>query len=427
MARPIGNTALKAARQAVGLSSQPAFANALTTVARQLGMGEVMVSMRQIRRWESATPGWPQGDYQRLLVHVLHLPIEELGFTPPWGRSTPARPAPATPAAVVATYAASTLRAPLPRPASATGSQPATIGADYAVVTQAHRRLYWSVAPATLYQAVSGHADLGTALLAETTGVARRILAASLAESLLMGGRIQFFDLRQPAQAEPTYLRALQAAGEADDSLLGAAVLAHSAFIPGWAGRRDDATERMAAARTYARRGPASAELLAWLDAVEAECLTRCGDQRGALGLLRHAEDVLAAGSQHASPDWFTWFSPVRLHAFRGNTELAAGLIPQARTTLEQALAELGDTDGKQRVVVLGDLAAVEAAARQPEQACALLEQALDQLSVTWYATGMERVRDARRALTPWQDMPAVQRVDDRLYSWSATLSSLQR
>lgn len=426
MARPIGNAALKAARQAAGLSSQPAFAAALSAAARQLGMGQVDVSMRQIRRWESATPPWPQDDYQRLLVHVLHLPIEELGFTPPWGRSAPASPTLAPPAAA-STYAAPALRAPLPRPANATGSQPATIGADYAIVTEAHRRLYWSVAPATLYQAVSGHADLGTALLAETTGVARRILAASLAESLLLAGRIQFFDLRQPTQAEPTYLRALQAAGEADDSLFGAAVLAHSAFIPGWAGRREDATERMAAARTYARRGPASAELLAWLNAVEAECLTRCGDQRGALALLQRAEDMLATGNEHASPSWFTWFSPVRLHAFRGNTELAAGLIPQARTTLEQTLTELPETDGKQRVVVLGDLAAVEAAARRPEEACALLEQALDQLSVTWYATGMERVREARRALAPWQDMPAVQRVDDRLYSWSATLSSLQR
>ncbi|MFE6049388.1 hypothetical protein ACFQ6N_01365 [Kitasatospora sp. NPDC056446] len=115
------------------------------------------------------------------------------------------------------------------------------------------------------------------------------------------------------------------------------------------------------------------------------------------------------------------------MRAFRGNTELRAGLIPQARTTLEQTLAELPKTDGKQRTVVLADLAAVEAAARHPEEACVLLEKALDQLAVTWYATGMERVRDARRALTPWQASAAVQHVDDRLYSWSATLSALRR
>ena len=427
MSRPTGNTALKAARQTAGLSSQQAFADALSNAARQLGMGQVIVSTRQIRRWESDTPPWPQDDYQRLLTHVLHLPVESLGFRAPWDRSAaPAVPFAAAPPSRGA-QAPTALRAALPRPAQASGSQPATIGADFAIVTEAHRRLYWSVAPATLVQAVAEHANLGTALLGETSGVARRILASALAESLLLAARIQFFDLRQPDSADATLVRALQAAGEADDSLLGAAVLGHAAFIPGWAGRRDDALERMQAARTYARRGPASAELLAWLDAVEAECLTRCGDYRGALALLHHAEDTLAAGREHASPDWLTWFSPVRLAAFKGNTELLAGHLPQARTTLESVLGDLGAPEGKQRVVVLGDLAAVEAASSRPDAACALLEQALDQLAVTWYATGMDRVREARRALAQWQDTAAVQRVDDRLYSWSATLSSLQR
>ncbi|MFD0572694.1 hypothetical protein ACFQ0T_30090 [Kitasatospora gansuensis] len=276
-------------------------------------------------------------------------------------------------------------------------------------------------------QAVIEHAALGTTLLGETSGVARRVLATALAESHLLVGRIQFFDLRQADQADTMYLRALQAAGEADDALLGTAILAHMAFIPGWAGRRDEAVERMVAARTYARRGPASAELLAWLDAVEAECLTRCGDQRGALALLRRAEDTLAVGSEHLSPDWFTWFSPVRLAAFKGNTELAAGHLPQAHTTLRRVLDELPATDGKQRIVVLADLAAVEAASGDYLTACGLAEQALDQLAATWYATGMDRVRDVRRALARWQDSAEVRRLDDRLYSWGATLSSLQR
>lgn len=427
MPSPLGNTALKAARQAAGLSSQPAFAAAIRTAARQLGMGEVAVSLRQIRRWESATPPWPQDDYQRLLVHVLHLPIEELGFTPPWSRHGATDGRAAAPG-TRPTYAAPALRAALPRPTPASASQPATIGADYAIVTEAHRRLYWSVAPAALHQAVAEHANLGTMLLGETSGVARRILASALAESLLLNGRIQFFDLRQPEQADPTLLHALQAAGEADDSLLGAAILAHSAFIPGWAGRREDAAERMAAARAYARRGPTSPPFLAWMDAVEAECLTRCGDHRGALGLLRRAEDTLAADrGEVLPPDWFDWFTPVRLAAFTGNTELTAGHLPQARETLRRALEQLGETDGKQKVVVLADLAAVEAAAGRPVEACELAEAALDQLAVAWYAMGMERVRGVRRALGRWQELPEVRRLDDRLYSWSATLSSLQR
>ena len=86
MTHPIGNVRLKAARQHAGYASQQALADALTRAAPQLGLGHLEISDRQIRRWESASPPWPRADHQRLLVHVLQLPIEELGFTPAVGR-----------------------------------------------------------------------------------------------------------------------------------------------------------------------------------------------------------------------------------------------------------------------------------------------------------------------------------------------------
>lgn len=242
-----------------------------------------------------------------------------------------------------------------------------------------------------------------------------------------MAGRIEFFDLRQPQAAASTYVAALQAAGEADDSLLGSAVLAHSAFVPGWAGEREAAADRMAAARTYARRGAAPALMLAWLDAVEAECETRCGNLRTALNLSRHAENLLADPDSEAEPplpQWLDWFTPVRLAAFKGNTELRAGHLPQARTTLRGVLDALPEHDGKQRTVILGDLAPVEAAAGDPDEACAYATRALDQLAETWYATGMDRVREVRRALSPWQGARCVRGLDDRLHGWQTTLSA---
>lgn len=313
---------------------------------------------------------------------------------------------------------------PLPRPTNAV--QPPTIGADYASITVAHRRLYWSVQPSHLHPTVVEHARLGHYLLAETTGVARRLLATALAESLLLAGRIEFFDLRQSDDADATYVRALQAAGEADDPLLGAAILAHAAFIPGWAQRRNDVAERLRAARTYARRGPASAEFLAWIDAVEAECDTRCGRPTDALRTIARAEHVLDTGGEHRSPEWFTWFSPVRLAAFKGNTQIKAGRHAQARDTLTAALAELTAVEGKQRTVILADLAAVEVARKQPAEACMHAHEALDQLAITWYATGMERIREVRHRLQPWAEADCVRRLDDRLYGWQTTLSALR-
>jgi tetratricopeptide (TPR) repeat protein len=311
-------------------------------------------------------------------------------------------------------------------PTQAVALQPATTAADFEAVTRSHRRLYWSVAPATLHPATVAHTTLGCALLAETAGQTRQRIAAALAESYLLAGRIEFFDMREAERAQQTLLRALQAAGEADDALMGSAVLAHMAFVPAWVGDREAAIERMVAARTYARRGLPSAELLSWLDAVEAECETRCGNTRTALHLLRHAEDVLANGGEHETPEWLDWFTPARLAAFKGNTELRAGHLPQARTTLLRALEALGPEE-KQRTVVLGDLAAVEATAGHPEAACQYALQALDQLERTWYATGMDRVREVRRALAPHQQEQCVRELDDRLYSWSTTVSALAR
>ncbi|WP_329115479.1 transcriptional regulator [Streptomyces sp. NBC_01465] len=418
MPRLAGNIKLKAARMAAGYNSQQALATAMTAQGLSVGV-------RQVRRWESTNPPWPHPDCQVVLTQLLSQDIEALGFTAPDGRDGQ-RPDPIRRRFVATAAIAAVGLATVPSQAVA-ARQPASVASDFEAVTCSHRRLYWSVAPATLHPAALAHATLGCALLPETAGATRSLLAASLAETYLLAGRIEFFDLREPDRAQETWLRALQAAGEADDALLGSAILAHTAFIPGWAGERDRAAERMVAARTYARRGSASAELWAWLDAVEAECETRCGNTRTALHLIGHGEDILAAGGEHENPVWMDWFSPVRLAAFKGNTQLRAGHFPQARTTLLQVLDELGPESDKQRTVIYGDLAAVEAATSNPEEACRYALLALDQLAITWYATGMDRVREVRRSLTPHQHEQCVRDLDDRLYGWGTTVSALAR
>jgi len=418
--RGMGNVRLKAARQHVGLPSQQALADALTRAAPQLGMGHLMISARQVRRWESAEPPWPRGDHQKLLVHVLHLPIEELGFTAPW---TDSKRGLETEQAVS--------RRSLPKVADSTPMasgmvQPQSAVGDYATVTAAYRRLYATVPPQHLHDAVMEHARVGRRLMPETLGVSRQILAAALAEALLLAGRMQFFDLRRPEDAEGTYVQALQAAAEAQDSLLGAAILAHAAFIPAWVKDLEQAGDRLRAARVYARRAAASADVIAWIDAVEAECESISGNVRPALKVIDRAEATLATPNEHESPAWFTWFSPVRLAAFKGNIQLKAGLLSQARKTLKSAVEEASPADDKQLTVILSDLAAVEAASGHTEEACKYAEQALDQLARTWYGTGMERVLEVRRSLQAEATLECVQHLDDRLYDWQTTLSALR-
>src|ERR1022692_2273944 len=107
----------------------------------------------------------------------------------------------------------------------------------------------------------------------------------------------------------------------------------------------------------------------------------------------------------------------------RRNCPRGGGRPPLTRPVpLEPAPA----ADEKQRTVILGEPAAVEAAQESPESACQYAEQALDQLTRTWYATGMDRVLEVRKALQPWAGHDCVQRLDDRLYGWQTTLSTLQ-
>ncbi|MFJ9980181.1 helix-turn-helix transcriptional regulator [Streptomyces cyaneofuscatus] len=408
MSQPRINARLRSARVAAGYHSQQALADAL-------GVG-----VRQVRRWESSTPPWPHPDLQAALSHFLGQSMEELGFTPPPGRDIGRHQHRS------ALGSAGKGLAAVPVRSSAT-MQPVSVGGDFAAVTRAHRSLYWSVAPTALHPTVIGHAELGCVLLAETAGRTRQSVACSLSETWLLAGRIQFFDLRESDEADETWLRGLQAAREAEDHLLGAAALAHMAFVPGWEGRRNEAAQRMVAARTYARRGDPPALLLAWLDAVEAECETRAGHVRTALHLINHGEDVLAKDNGAPVPEWFDWFSAPRLAAFKGNTQLRAGHLPQARVTLSAALDQLSEAEAKQRTVVLGDLAAVEAAAGETEVACRYAVLALDQLERTWYATGMDRVREVRQTLVAHQHEQCVRELDERLYDWSTTVSALAR
>src|SRR6266704_2992404 len=199
---------------------------------------------------------------------------------------------------------------------------------------------------------VTAHANLGTAMLPAVPEAARPSLAAAVAESSLLAGRLDFFDLRKPEGAQASFVVALQAAYDARDPLLGSAILAHMAFIPAFAGANNKAKEardKIRAARAFASRRPAPPEMLAWLDAVEAEVETRFGDTRRALRLISHAEDILATAEKRPIPSWLDWFSADRLAGFKGNTLLMDGQLGLARATLLQVLDRSGDTEAQQK------------------------------------------------------------------------------
>jgi hypothetical protein len=388
------------------LRSQQQLAEAITRAGLGIGL-RISITERTVRRWESDNPPWPHPDHQAAIEHLFGRPLTELGFTPPWAGSEPDTPHPAASPAAAASAAGGTLalfpRRPLADPL------PGSVAADYITITAAYRHMYWAVPPAQLHDTVAAHVRLGAGLLASVPEAARRALAAALSESSLLAGRIEFFDLQDPQQAQASLIIALQAAQDAHDPLLGSAALAHMAFIPAFSGdarRAEEARDKIRAARQFARRGSASPEMRAWLDAVEAETETRFGDTRKALQLIHHAEEIYATEEPRPSPAWLDWFSPVRLAGLKGNTLLTDRQPGPARQTLQEVLDHLPEDAAKQRSVILGDLAAVAVSEGNAEEACQLAELALDQLARTWYATGMARVRAVRASLSSCESLP---------------------
>jgi transcriptional regulator with XRE-family HTH domain/tetratricopeptide (TPR) repeat protein len=421
-----GNTRLRSARQALGLRSQQQLADAITRAGAQIGL-RISVTERTVRRWESDGPPWPSPEHQSAIESLFGRPITELGFTPPWidDDADYAGRAPASPAVIASTVASA--HAAFPNRVLADPLPGSTV-TDYLTITSAYRHMYWTVPTSQLHGPVASHVKLGVTLIASIPEASRRSLAAAISESSLLTGRIEFFDMQSPQQAQDSFVTALQAAQDAHDSLLGSAALAHMVFIPAFSGdsrRAGEARDKMRAAREFARRGSASPEMRAWLDAVEAEAETRFGDTRKALQLISHAEEIYAREEPRPSPPWLDWFSPVRLAGFKGNTLLAAHQPGQARETLQHVLDNLPEDAIKQRSVILGDLAAVAISEGKAEEACRLAEMALEQLSRTWYATGMDRVRAVRESLAQWESLPAVRRLDEKLYDWNTTLNAL--
>jgi len=423
-----GNTRLRSARQALGLRSQQQLADAVTRAGNSIGL-RISITARTVRRWESDAPPWPHPDHQAAVEALFQRPVTELGFTPPWAGAESGSPqpdsSPAFPAVTAGSLAGSLTVFPQRHPAA---SVPGSVVTDYISITSAHRHMYWTVPPAQLHDVVAAHVHLGARLVPSVPEAARRSLAAAVSESSLLAGRIEFFDLQNPAKGQASLVIALQAAQDAQDPLLGSAVLAHMAFIPAFSGdkkRAEEARDKIRAARAFARRGPASPEMLAWLDAVEAEVETRFGNTRKALQLIHHGEDIFTTEEPRPSPPWLDWFSPVRLAGFKGNTLLIAKQPGPARDTLQSVLDRLPPESAKQRSVILGDLAAAAVAENDPEQACLLAEEALDHLARYWYATGMDRVRAVRESLTKWESRPCVRRLDERLYDWNTTVSAL--
>jgi hypothetical protein len=277
----------------------------------------------------------------------------------------------------------------------------------YVMITECHRRLYWTSPARALYEAAYAHAQLGVEMLRGASGSARTTLATALAESALLTARLALFDLHSPAVAERCFDVALSATREAGDHALAAAVLGHMAFAPIFGPNPSQAHGLIDAALQHSWHG-VSPMVRSWLHCVSSEAESRAGNGVTA----RHETDLAAKAMESAAPqpDWLDFYGSARQNAFAGYAALSAGDGSDAAAFLAAALDGLTEQDGKQRTVVLADLATAHQ--DDIERAADYLNQAVDALSADWYRTGFDRIRAGRSML---RDSPDGTRLDQRL------------
>jgi tetratricopeptide (TPR) repeat protein len=280
-------------------------------------------------------------------------------------------------------------------------------------VTAAYRRMYHTVAAHDLIDDVAQHAQTTAGFWRRTADPElRRSLAAAASEITMLAGRMSFFDLGRPSQAEPYYQDALEAAQDAGDRPMQAVVLGNKSFLPRSRGDFASALQLLDQAK---RLVPDDPVVRSWAMALEAMTQAWAQEPTQSLAALEAAETVLDDAAPGAALAWFDYYDRPRLAGFKGQVHIRLAQPETAHTVLEEAMGALDPDAAKQRACYLADQATVCVDEGEVDQACQLGIQALQLLGEVEYETGVQRIRDLRVKLRPWRDHPAVADLTEQL------------
>jgi tetratricopeptide (TPR) repeat protein len=280
-------------------------------------------------------------------------------------------------------------------------------------VTAAYRRMYHTVAAHDLIDDVAQHAQTTAGFWRRTADPElRRSLAAAASEITMLAGRMSFFDLGRPSQAEPYYQDALEAAQDAGDRPMQAVVLGNKSFLPRSRGDFASALQLLDQAK---RLVPDDPVVRSWAMALEAMTQAWAQEPTQSLATLEAAETVLDDATPGAAPAWFDYYDRSRLAGFKGQVHIRLAQPETAHSVLEEAMGALDPDAAKQRACYLADRATVCVDEGEVDQACQLGIQALQLLGEVEYETGVQRVRDLRVKLRPWRNHPAVADLTEQL------------
>jgi hypothetical protein len=219
---------------------------------------------------------------------------------------------------------------------------------------------------------------------------------------------------RDHATAARYYDQAIAAASNVKEGWAESFPRTFQRFNPIYTGTTDLRTGLELAERASARAEDGSSRVVAgWSLAFTAEAHALAGEERKAKLTLDRADFHLSK----AAPDdpMFGVFAREQLGGFVGACHLHLGDPRGAQIALQESAQRLVAGKEKHKSVILGDVSTALVLQGDPEQASAVLHQAIDLVELTGTGAGKRRVFAAGRQLGPWRNEPFVQQVQDRL------------
>lgn len=266
---------------------------------------------------------------------------------------------------------------------------------------------YLTSQPICLAHEADDHRAYGQRLLARSRDPGYQRIADALGQTMILVGRVAFFDLGRPDKAKYLWDVANYYLSCSTDHPLLACLHGHMAFVPGWAGRWQEADSKLHKAAGHARLGGGPG-LRSWVHAVAAECLARDGQTQEALRRIDKARRTLDAGGAYDDPSWLNYYDLDRLDGFH-----AAVALAHARGVLRGSPSRHAARYEKERVErALGHLHMSSAQPTNPQDCVTLLDRATAYALLEDDEQALVLAKSACQALTTRRYHAAAARLD---------------
>lgn len=293
---------------------------------------------------------------------------------------------------------------------------------DLETITKSYWRLRANTTSTDLMNGVLGHFQTVIDLLQHPLPtVTFRQLCAVAAETAQILGQMLFDQQDYPA-AWSYYTVALHAAQEALTADVRAVGLGRMSFLLTYSHQAQEALPLLEEAQHLTQQSP-SPTIRSWLAAVEAEAQAHLSDADACIRALETAE-LLATEDGFGVDPYATGLNLSRLAGYKGVCFVRLQQPEKALPALQKALALLPPSAIRRQSTLLTDMATAYVQQGAIEQACQLAGQAATLTVETRSRSVLQRLRQLRQKMEPWNTMSTVRDFDEQTAALLASLNA---